>query len=236
MSSVLKHRGLVPAQDKVPIPDVVFDRPQAPGQEGEEPEPVLEMRQVVPAPPPEPSPKPVVLSPAELASRYRDELDDLRRQAWEQGRRDALAEKRASLEQTLEEVDRTLAEMQRLQDEFITRYGETLKYTAIEIAEKMILQKIETDDAILLPLVMQTVSGVKTSGWMNVEIASRLERLVNAVRAELTAPKFQGKAEVTPLDCPDGTCRVVTIEGALDASIPTQAENLRRTFQSMDNE
>lgn len=245
MPKVWKQRGLVPAEDSVAIPDVVFPPParvpEEPGYEMPDEESALdpETEEPVCSPieadvPAEAAPP--VITPEELELYCRDELAALRQGAAEQGYRDAYGEVIDAVQQKLAQVDETLSVMQNLQEDFIRKYSSTLKYTALEIAEKFVDQRIDADDAILLRLVMQSVSSVKTADWLNVEVSDRLEHLVTLLREELSAPKYLGRVTVAPASVPDDTCRVSSDEGTLDSSISVQAKNLRHVFDGLSGE
>lgn len=242
MPKVWKQRGLVPAEDSVAIPDVVFPQAARPAEapaavpeddlppDTEAGEPALSYAE--PEAPAEPAAP--VITPEELELYCGDELAALRQQAAEQGYRDAYGEAIGEIQQKLAQVDEVLSEMQGLQDQFIRKYSSTLKYTALEVAEKFVQQRIEADDAFLLRLVLQSVASVKNADWLTVEVSDRLEHLISLLREELAAPKYLGRVSVAPSAVPDDTCRVTSAEGTLDASISVQAENLRRVFDETD--
>lgn len=246
MPSVLKRRGVLPALDSVAIPDIDFGR-QPEQQAGSDMPDFCEEKQAdsfmaedvqetLTAPPQAQEPCVPIFTPQELAEYYSDDLASLQREATEQAYQDAFREKRGELQQSLTHVEETLSEMQRLQDDFMLRYSDSIKYTALEIAEKFVDQKIAADDSILLRLVTQTVAAVKGGGWLNVEVSDRLVHLISQIREQLSDPKYQGKASITPVSGEIGTCRVSNDEGALDSSISVQAENLRRVFKAMKND
>lgn len=184
--------------------------------------------------PPPPPPPPVT---RELIGEfYADELralaDDVAKQAYY----DALNKKKAELRDCIAGVQTQMDELVRAQQSFIEEYTQELKFMAVDIAEKMILEKIPQDDLILERLVMQTVSTVKNADWLNVEVSERLVDLVDVLNKELDKPEYNGKAHVFPVPGTDGVCRVITNEGAIVSSIEVQADNLRRTFRELDRQ
>ena len=127
-------------------------------------------------------------------------------------------------------------ELAAAQQRFVEQYSEELKYMAVDIAEKMILEKISEDDAILQRLVLQSVGSLKNAQWLNVEISDRLVGLVDSVRAELTKPEYNGKATAFPVAGTDGLCRVTTEDGTIVSSIEAQAQNLREAFKEAERQ
>ena len=123
-----------------------------------------------------------------------------------------------------------------MQVDYFEKYERELKYLAIEIAQKMIISRIEEDDLTLNRLVMQTVNASKGSAWLKVEISEHLVGLVDTLKEELKNADDYCRMEVVPTASPDDTVRVSGEQGTVDASISTQAENLRVAFESAEEE
>ncbi len=167
---------------------------------------------------------------------YLKELQKLAEDTVKQAYYDALNKKKAELRDCISGVQTMMDELVLAQQKFIEDYTSELKYMAVDIAEKMILEKISKDDKILQRLVMQTVANIKNADWLNVEVSERLVGLVDSINEELAKPEYNGKAHVFPVAGTDGVCRVVTNEGAVVSSIEVQADNLRRTFRDLDQQ
>lgn len=242
MPNIVKRRNVLSAPDSVCIPDVVFaplpEGPEQPeGQEGEKWEAVLpeepERPETMPA---QHAFTPNVMTRAELTEYYGSELEDVYREAAERAYAEALHRKKGELTQCIERVDRQLEQMQEMQSQYMRQYAQELKFLAVEIAEKMILHKIDEDDQILTKLVMQTVAGVKNANWLNVEVSEHLVTLVDTIKQELTRLNLTGRINVSPAACPDDTCRVSTEDGTIVASISVQAQNLREAFRAAEKQ
>lgn len=198
-----------------------------------EPEPVeIEMQ----APPPPPPPPPPPVTKELIGEFYADELSNLANEVAQQAYYDALNKKKAELRDCIAGVQALMDEMVCAQQKFIEEYTKELKYMAVDIAEKIIFERIAEDDLTLERLVMQTVSIVKNADWLNVEISERLVKLVDKINAELDKPEYNGRAHVFPIAGTDGVCRVVTNEGAIVSSVEVQAENLRKAFRNLDQQ
>lgn len=256
MPSVFKHHGILSSEDSVLIPDVMFEETIFPKINTTDEEFVIEQEEleedtVLPLKEPDetmeeqtkkeqPSvvkqkePTPAFMTREELTEYYHAELEQIRRQAREDAYLEAIYRKKGELTECVQKVDKQLTEMQRLQNRFMEQYACELKYLAIEIAEKMILEKIEEDDTILKKLVLNTVNNVRNSSWMDVEISERLVNLVDCVKTELEHTAANARVTVTPMACAEDTCRVNTEEGTIVATISAQADNLRTVFQAID--
>ena len=99
----------------------------------------------------------------------------------------------------------------------------------------MVLTKIEEDDKMLEKLVLQTVSEVKNTAWLDVEISEKLITVIDYIRDELDKSGGKGRVTVTPKACPKDTCRVNTEEGTIVSTVTVQAENLRNLFHETEN-
>ncbi len=187
-------------------------------------------------------PKPLELD--EIKEMYKDELDEMRQQveqeayveayevAYQKAYSDAFSRKKGELEQILNDVDSTLLGMQKNQKEFMENYAEELKFFAVDIAQKFIMDKIDEHELVLHKLVMQTVESVKNSAWLEIELSQRLEKLIDSVKEELKKGSLQGRISVSPKAGPEDMIRVNSEKGTIVADISRQAENLKDLFKS----
>lgn len=253
MPDILKPRNLIETGDKVRIPDVeilVPPPPQPPqddegdaefreinltGEDGAEPEDAPQEGETDPESQPEPDCEPEpelpVLTKEELAAYFQEELADLYQSEAQRGYADAAAQIKGELRECIARVDAQLAQMEALQTQFMTQVADELCFLAVDIAEKLIYTRITQDDLTLQKLVMQTVSGIKNSDWLDVEISENLVGLVEALKRELEKPEYRGRATVTPAACPMDTVRVSSQDGTVVASVSTQSNNLRDIFR-----
>lgn len=172
----------------------------------------------------------------ELEIRFAAELQELRQDAVRRAYHDALKERAGELQEAVTQVGALLDELVKRQTDYFDRYTNELKYLAIDIAAKVMMSRIADDDLYLSNLVMQTVSSVKAGKWLTVELSERLVNLVDFISAELSKPEYQGMANVVGVPASDDTCRVVTEDGTLVATVSTQLRNLRDAFQAAERE
>ena len=251
-ANVYKHHSIEPECEKVRIPDVDEQHPpeleesqepleDTPGPSEETSEVEAEREQDAPPAEPEPEPEPesepepeplpVYPTGEELRELYENELAELCGAVGEQAYHDAVSRKTTELKDCIDSVKALMDEMALQQQEYMRQYTEELKYMAVDIAEKLVLEKISEDDAILQRLVLQSVNSVKNAEWLNVEVSERLVGLVDYLRKELAKPEYNGKATVFPIQGTDGLCRVTTEDGTIVCSIEAQAETLREAFR-----
>ncbi len=171
---------------------------------------------------------------------YKNELEALSKAAAEAAAQsayfDALNKKKCELKECISDVQKLLNELTQKHEEFIEQYTNELKYMAVDIAEKMILEKISADDTILEKLVLQSVKTVKSAEWISIELSERLVGLVDYVKKELEMPEYKGRTSVYTVTGKADTCRVTTDEGTIVSTISVQADNLRKAFNEADKE
>ena len=171
---------------------------------------------------------------------FKKEIEEISRAAAEAAAQaayfDALNKKKSELRECVANVQLLLDELLAKHEEFIEQYTNELKYMAVDIAEKMILEKISADDTILQKLVLQNIKAVKNADWIGVELSERLVGLVGLVKKEIETPDYKGRVSVVPVAGRDDICRIITDDGALVSSISVQADNLRRAFAEAENQ
>lgn len=235
MPDIFKGKAFVETGDCVQIPDIVFPFDAAPAEEhtAEGPEEGAAPAEKKDAPTPQPD-LPKRKTRDELIAEQQSVIKEIRREAAEIAYQEALKQKRGELKDCIAEVEQQLDLLQQQQRIFLEQYSQELKYLAIDIAEKMILQKIEMDDMVLVPLVTQAIASVKNTKWLTVELSERLVSLVEHMKDEVNKAEYHGRVEIDPIACPDDTCRINSEEGVLVASVSTQADNLRALFREIE--
>ena len=172
----------------------------------------------------------------ELGVSYEQSLKELAASVAQTAYYDAYNKRKAELKDCINGVQSLMDEMVKTHRQFIEEYTKELKYMAVDIAEKMVLEKIGENDSILQRLVLQTVNSVKNAEWLNVEISERLVGLVDCIKKELEKPEYNGRAFVFPIAGSDSVCRVTTNDGAVVSTIEGQAANLRKTFREFEQQ
>lgn len=170
-------------------------------------------------------------------TRTQQELERIQDQAYQdaydKAYRDAFNQKKGEILTCIDGVGRVLDSLEESHKQFLQEYAEQLTDLSISVAEKVMLLKIEEDDSVLQPLVMQAVSTVKNTDWFSVELSNELSDLVFWLQNELEKPEYN-RAEVSPGPYPPGTVRINTQGGTVDASVPEQIKNLRNMLPEYD--
>lgn len=240
MPDIFKKREFVESEDTVQIPDISLrlrlglasdplEDQDEPPREGEAQHDAETPQKRVVKPPRQ-------LTRQELEDFFAEELAEIRQNAAEVAYADALQQKKGELKECISQVEQTLNDLQELQDEYVDLCSQELKYLAIDIAEKIMYLRIAEDDISLSALVLQTVSTMKRSKWLSVDLSERLINLVGFMSEELKKAEYHGRAEVNQMACPDDTVRVNTEDGTVIASVSVQINKLREAFANADRE
>ena len=122
-------------------------------------------------------------------------------------------------------------ELKTNQEEFFDKYASELRFLALEIAEKIVAQKLECDEKVLFPLVRSAVKTLRDVSWIKVEVSDKLRKVASELEEVLAEAKPSQSIELElRRDADIGTCVVHTAEGVIVASVLTQIENIHNYF------
>lgn len=176
------------------------------------------------------------LTREELIELYSDELQSIVQQEVLKARQMAVeevkAEERGRIQEMLRNTDATLQLMQEQQNLYLQRYADELKFFAIDIAEKLIQQKLKANDTLMIPLIQDALQDFHNASWLEIEVSNQLTQLVEVLQQELENSRPLGSSKVIPSSANIDTCRITAEEETLVATISVQAENLRKAFQN----
>lgn len=151
--------------------------------------------------------------------------------ALEDGYRDGVRTKQEEIDSCMLKINQYLSELKIDQEEYFDEYASELKFTALEIAEKIVAQKLETDENVIIPLVRSAVKTLREVNWIKVEVSDKLKNAAAELESVLSEAKSSQSIEVElRRDADAGTCVVHTAEGVIVASVLQQIENIREYF------
>ena len=151
--------------------------------------------------------------------------------AIQDGYREGVQAKQGEIEECMLNINRQLAELKINQEDYFDDYAAELRFTALEIAEKIMAQKLEADERVIIPLVRSAVKTLREVNWIKVEVSDKLRDAASELESVLTEAKSSQSIEVElRRDADAGTCVVHTAEGVIVASVLQQIENIREYF------
>ncbi len=142
--------------------------------------------------------------------------------------------RKLELEKKLEEIDGVLSQLQQTHGDFLEKYADELKYLAVDIAEKFVLNKLDENDQLLKKLVFEAVADVKNSSWLEIELSNSVSSMIDEIKQELDEKGFGSRTTVTTKFKDKGKISVSGEEGTIVADISTQAQNLKDLFLAYD--
>lgn len=145
-----------------------------------------------------------------------------------------ILQRKGEIQECIQNVNDGILQMQEQHKIFLKEYTTELKYLAIDIAEKIILQKIAEDELILTNLVKKTVLEIKNTSWFDIEVSDKLVGLVDTLRKDLAVAMPNTRVTISPKPIPSDSCRVNTSEGTVVSSVSAQASNLRNIFEKSE--
>lgn len=163
-------------------------------------------------------------------SRAAQEIENTRQEAYALGRKEAFEQHSKAITDCVANLEASVARLEGMQAGFITGYESDLKWMALEIAQKILMDTIVADETRLIPLVMHAVNSAKNAPWISVEISENMTRLLTHLQHALESQPFVGKVNLKLVSAPADTCMVETPDSCFDASIIRQIENLKGYF------
>ncbi len=165
----------------------------------------------------------------DMLARAAEQIERDRQTACKEGRQQAFTQTAQDIAGCIRDIEQTLARLESAQAGFITGYEQDLKWMALEIARKILMDTIADDDTRLTPLVLTAVNSVGSAPWMTVEISEHMTGLLTQLQQKLK-DFSAGRVNLRLVDAPPDTCIVETPDTFFDASITQQIENLKGYF------
>ncbi len=158
-----------------------------------------------------------------------EQAEAIRRQAEQEGRQQGAATLVESTENIVGRIEESIAVFEGERRGFEAEYEEQLRWMAMEIAAKVLDQKVSEDDAILTGMVQKAVQSVRSEQWIRIEVAQEMTRLLASL-SELY--EDVANVELSAVPAAAGTVNIETPSGVLDASMHTQLKNLKQYFDT----
>lgn len=169
----------------------------------------------------------------EIIKHAQMQTSEIFEKARQQGVKAGREEVAAQVKNALEELSQTLCEMKALQNDRFNSFDSQIKWLACDIASKVVCKKIDEDDLYLKELVNSAIKEAKEAQWLSVTLSSRLESLVEVLKAE-----YEGSDLKIEFDTSDTVHTSDVVVNGSDrqvvASVDEQLKNIREYFSSFD--
>ncbi len=171
----------------------------------------------------------------QIIQQANEDADNICTDAYNKGCEKGIKEKRAEVERILNEIQSIIEEMKSVQNDYFKRYAHELKYLALDIAEKVTMNKIEENDEFLLKLIVQSVKSIRDADWITIEISEKLKQLSEDIENAMHSSGLSKKTEVQPTaDMDKSSCILKAADRIVDISLKTQLENVKVYFEKCD--
>jgi len=156
-------------------------------------------------------------------------------QGYEEGKVNVLQKLAEQNKVKLEELANMFEKVEEEKEEIILKYEKGLSKLAIDIAEKIIKQKIDSKSNVISSIIKNVIKDYRNIEWIKIYISSKDD--VISVQAdkdllnELNSISKDVKFEVTE-ELEEGSAVVETTDSIVDASIRTQLHNLKEMVLS----
>lgn len=169
----------------------------------------------------------------EIIKHAKMQAGEIFEKARQQGMKAGQQEKLEEIKTSLAELEETVLEMKRLQNDRFDGFSDELKWVACDVAERLVYKKIGEDDLYLKELVNAAIKEAKEAEWLNVELSDKLSRLVVKMRAEYENSDVKVDFE-TVNDADAGTVVINGSDRKVVASVKEQLENIKEYFKSFE--
>ncbi len=154
---------------------------------------------------------------------------DAYKQGYEDGHIQSQKDVKNQFETMIQSIENQVNEKNKLELKVIEELQNRTHLLALEIANKILRQKIELDSSILKPILMDELEARKRQNIKTIEISKNANALILELENELLLLGID-------LHTIDGDISHLVIEGEMgryDLSIETQLKNIRRLFNTI---
>ena len=161
-----------------------------------------------------------------LERAYKD-ATDVRMKAQQEGLNKGAAKRVSEIDALMCRIEDTLNGMEAEIESWLEKYEKSLTMLTADIASKVLNQKIEQDDMVIVDLIRQAIEEFRNSEWISVTLSSNMKESITEIEQMLKQDVVNGRLDVFTKDAPEGTCIIETPNGIVDASVGVQIENLK---------
>ncbi|MBQ7047103.1 MAG: hypothetical protein IJN85_05130 [Oscillospiraceae bacterium] len=159
--------------------------------------------------------------------------ETIKKNAYDEGLKKGIADKSELLENLAHYISHSIEQLKKDEEEYFKEYEKQLKYVALEMAEKIIYQKIQDDDMTMYNLVKSAIKTVRSSAWIKAEVSEKLSSYADSLEKELADSGINVELIISET-VPDDTCVLNTAEGVVIATVSEQIANLREYISRQD--
>lgn len=168
----------------------------------------------------------------------RVKVEELRQEALRRGTEEGREEAKQAVMPALAAFSEAEKSLLSLEERLIGRYAPELVVLALEIAEKIIGKAVAADGKIIASVLERTKREIRDAKQIRIWLHPEDWQTLSALRPDLVKTGDEGgrTVEILPLDeIGRGGCRLETESGFVDATLPSQIEEIRRQLLDEDS-
>jgi flagellar biosynthesis/type III secretory pathway protein FliH len=167
----------------------------------------------------------------EILVEARLQSETLRKEAYEEGKSSGREEARNEILPALIGFAQASQSLIVFEEQMVPRFTPQMVRLALEIAEKIVGKTVAEDPAIVASVLERARKEVPEAKWVRVRLHPADYKILAAIRPELIRAGDEGGRKVEVLTSDEigrGGCRIETEIGIVDASLPTQFQEIKR--------
>ncbi len=157
-------------------------------------------------------------------------VNEIQSKAYNDGLKQALESKTAALDELSKKIADTINILRNEQETYFVEYSTQLKYLAIEIAEKIINQKILEDDMTMYNLIKNAIKTARNASWIKAEISQSLSGYADSLEKELAECGMNVEIMLND-EMKSSDCVLNTSDGMIVASVAQQLEKMKEFIE-----
>lgn len=161
--------------------------------------------------------------------------EKIKKDAYDEATQKAIEDKTAEVDKIISDLQELLEEMKAAQLDYFERYAVEMKMLSLDIAEKVLMSKVEEDELLMLDLISKKIKSIRDADWITIEISNKLPQLAEALEQAMKNVGLDNKTEIQPVSTRSkASCKLKASDRVVDISLKTQLKNIRAYFEKCD--
>lgn len=162
-----------------------------------------------------------------------EDVKRIKERAHEEGIIKGMEQAVSMLSDTLAGMSRGLEQIKTAQEQNEEALENEVVNLSLNVAEKILHKRLQEDQTDMLKLAKDAVLMEKDKKNINLHVSMQMMEFVDALDRELepVREKYQSVIKVKADELPEGSLRIETSDGIIDASVFVQLENLREQLE-----
>ncbi len=159
-----------------------------------------------------------------------------RKNAYELGLLEGVKKKSDDIERAIAILNEQVKSTNQQTELRMAQFEENLVELTLQVCEKILIKKIESDNTVLLPIISQALNNMKQGSQCTVTVSKEAEPALLELKQSLASAKnfASDMFDIVAKDVPPDFCVIETEDNVLDFSILNQFENLKNYIKQIE--